>query len=112
MFSPSRDDVDAGSALDQATEPGSQHVVDGPLPAAHAGADGFLLDVLRDGSTFLGELGAEGSRQVAGWVEWTLFSLEEQFLGVFAEHTAQASMHGLLFGAAQDECSDFGWIPS
>jgi hypothetical protein len=95
------DDVGAGGPLDQAAEPGRQEVVKGPLPAAHAGAHGFQLDVLRQGRTFLGELGVEGCGDIPHGVEAALFTLEEEFLGVFAHQAAEASMHGLLFGAAQ-----------
>jgi len=52
-----RDDGDVGCPIDSSPEPVGQHVVNGPFPAAHAGADGFLLDVLAECGTFLGELG-------------------------------------------------------
>jgi len=54
------DDVLAGYAGDGATEVRSQEVMNGPVPPAHAGADGFLLNVLRESCPFLGQLGVEG----------------------------------------------------
>jgi hypothetical protein len=47
------------------------------------GSDRLLLDVLGEGGTVLGELGVEGSRKIAGWVEGMLVSFEEHLLGVF-----------------------------
>ncbi len=78
------DPVPAGQALDRAPEVGHQEVMEGPLPAAHPGADRLLLDVLGKSSSFLGELGMEGSGEIAGGVEGMLISFEEHLLGVLA----------------------------
>jgi len=78
------DDVLLGQPLDGAAQVGHQEVMEGPLPAAHAGAHGFLLDVLRQSGPLLGELGVEGSGQVAGRVEGMLISFEEHLFGVCA----------------------------
>lgn len=56
-----RNDVLPGDAGDGAAQVGHQEVVDGPLPAAHAGADGFLLDVLAESGSLLSQPGVEGS---------------------------------------------------
>jgi hypothetical protein len=56
------DDVVAGDARDGAAQIGQQEVMNGPFPAAHPGANCFLLDVLRQSCTLLGKLGMEGSR--------------------------------------------------
>ena len=81
------DPVLSGQPFNRAPEVGHEEVVEGPLPAAHAGADSFLLDVLGQGCTFLGELGVEGSGKIAGRVERMLVSFEEHLFGVFAEET-------------------------
>ena len=78
------DPVLAGQPFYSPAQVGHQEVVEGPLPAAHAGADRFLLDVLGKSRTFLGELGVEGSGEIAGRVEGMLVSFEEHLLGVFA----------------------------
>lgn len=80
-----RDDVLARHPGDGAAQIRRQEVVDRPLPPAHAGADSFLLDVLRQSRALLGVLGVEGSRQVAHGVGCALISLEEHLFGVFSE---------------------------
>src|SRR5579862_8979218 len=55
------DDVLAGGAGDGAAQVGRQEVMNGPVPTAHAGADGLLLDVLRQCCPLLGQLGVHGS---------------------------------------------------
>jgi DNA invertase Pin-like site-specific DNA recombinase len=66
---------------------------------AHTGADCFLLDVLAEGGALLGELGVEGSGDVAHGILGTFITFEEHLLGVFTEEPAETAMHGLLFRA-------------
>lgn len=75
------DDVFAGDAGDGAAQIGQQEVMQGSLPAAHAGAYGLLLDVLAESSSLLSELGMEGSGEVTHGVEGMLITLEEHFFG-------------------------------
>jgi hypothetical protein len=62
--------------------------VEGAFPAAHAGADRLLLDVLGEGCTLLGELGVEGGGQVAHGVQCARVSFEEHLFGVFTEEAS------------------------
>ena len=94
MFSPVRRGGGAAGA-------GHQEVMDGALPAAHAGADSFLLDVLAESGFLLSQLGVEGSGDVAGRVPPGLVAFEEELLGVLAGQLAEPAVHGLFFGAAQ-----------
>lgn len=80
--------------------------MDGPFPSAHACADSLLLDVLGEGRALLSVFGVEGSGQVAHGITGTLIALEEHLFAVFAEETAQASMHGLLFCSTQIATED------
>ena len=81
------DDFVAGHAGDSAAHIRRQEVMNGPVPPAHAGADGFLLDVLAESCTLLGQLGVEGSGDVAHGVQGALVPFEEHLLGVFTEET-------------------------
>ncbi len=101
-----RDDSFASHARNGAADVGSEEVMNGPFPPAHAGADSFLLLVLREGGAFLGELGVERSRHVAHWIQSTLIALEEHLLCVLAEELAEAPVHRLLFGSAQVAAED------
>jgi hypothetical protein len=95
------DDVLAGHPGNGSPEIRRQEVMDGPVPAAHAGPDRFLLDVLRESRPFLGQLGVVAGGEIAHGVEGMLVAFEEHLLGVFTEETAQAAVHGLLFGSSQ-----------
>ena len=66
-------------------EVGRQEVVDGSLPAAHAGSHRLLLDVLRESRPLLGEFGVEGGGHVAHGVQRALVALEERLLSVLPE---------------------------
>jgi hypothetical protein len=95
------DDVLAGEALGGASEVGHEEVVEGPFPAAHAGAHGFLLDVLGEGRTLLGELGVEGSGEIAHGVQCALVSFEEHLFGVFAGSLAGSLSEPILIGVVK-----------
>ncbi len=94
-------DVLSGDAGHGFSDIGQQEVMQGPVPTAHAGAHGFLLDVLGEGSALLGVLGVEPGGDVAHGVPGALIAFEEHLFGVFAEEPACPSMHGLLFRAAE-----------
>jgi hypothetical protein len=95
-------DVLSGYPLDRAAQVGRQEVMNGPLPPAHAGSHCFLLDVLREGRAFLGQLGVEGGGDIAHGIEGMLISFEEHLLGVLSYRFSQPAVHGLFF-------SPFGW---
>ena len=95
------DDILSGDARDRAAHVGQDEVVQGALPAAHAGADSFLLDVLTECGALLGKLGVEGRGDVARRVPGGLISFEEHLLGVATEELAKSAVHGLLLGASQ-----------
>ena len=95
------DDIAAGHAGDGTAQVRRQEVMNRPLPPAHAGADSFLLGVLAESSTFLGELGMERSGDIAHGVGCALISFEEELFGVLTEEASQPAMHGLLLSAAQ-----------
>ena len=82
------DDVFAGHTGDGAAQVWRQEVMNRPFPPAHASADSFLLDVLRERRPFLGKLGVEGSGDVAHGVPGPLISLEEHLLGVLSKESA------------------------
>jgi hypothetical protein len=75
--------------------------VDGPFPAAHAGADGFLLQVLAVGCTLLPHLGVKGCGDIAHGVDGRVVSFEGNLFGILAQGTCQTPEHGLLLGSAQ-----------
>jgi hypothetical protein len=72
-------------ALDQSAEIGCQEVMDGPFPAAHAGADGFLLQVLAVGRALLPHLGVEGCGDIAHGVDGRVVALEGNLFGILAQ---------------------------
>jgi len=74
-------DLRSRDPADGAAQVGQQEVVQWPVPPAHAGADSFLLDVLGEGRTLLGELGMEGSGQVAHGIQCALVTFEEHLFG-------------------------------
>lgn len=95
-----RDDVGSGDAGDGAADIREDEVVDRPFPPAHAGADGFLLDVLAESCTLLSELGVEGSGDIPHGVPCGLIAFEESFFGVAAHEAAKPAVHALFFSAA------------
>ena len=97
------DDVLSGDASNSPAEVRRQEVMNGPVPPAHTSPDGFLLDVLREYNPLLGELGMEGSRDIASGVQGAFITLEEHLFGVFTEETAYTAMHGLLFSTFSPE---------
>lgn len=76
-----------GESFRRTAQVGHQEVMEGTLPAAHPGADRFLLDVLGERRALLRELGVEGCGQVAHGVVGRLVSFEEHLFAVFAEET-------------------------
>ena len=76
------------------------------VPPAHACADCFLLDVLGEGRTLLGELRVKWRGQVAHWIQSALIDLEEHLLGILAEESSQSAVHGLLLSATQVTAED------
>jgi len=77
-----------GHSLDDAAQIRRQEVMNRPVPAAHAGADGLLLDVLGESRTLLGELGMRRGGDVAHRIKEALITFEEHLFGVFTEETA------------------------
>ena len=59
MFDFAGDDIFSGDAGDGAAQVGQDEVMEGTVPPAHTGADGFLLDVLRECCTFLLHFGVK-----------------------------------------------------